>query len=118
MHKKADQEIIELLVSMGLSRKAATTLTFMSQNDETDARQIERHTDLRQPEVSTAIKELVSWGWIEKRDLKGKGRGRPIHYYKLNIPLDTAIKTIVDGKKSEIEQITRTMMSDMRVNFI
>jgi predicted transcriptional regulator len=109
MIKKADQEIIELLVSMGLSRKAATTLTFLSNQEETDARQIERQTDLRQPEVSTAIKELVGWGWIEKRDVKGKGRGRPIHFYKLTIPLDTAIKTIVDGKKSEIEQIETNM---------
>lgn len=109
MIKKADHEIIELLVSMGLSRKAATTLTFLSHNEETDARQIERSTDLRQPEVSTAIKELVGWGWIEKRDIKGKGRGRPIHFYKLNIPIDIAIKTIVDGKKSEIEQIETNM---------
>jgi predicted transcriptional regulator len=109
MIKKADNEIIELLVSMGLSRKAATTLTFLSHNEETDARQIERHTDLRQPEVSTAIKELYEWGWIEKRDIKGKGRGRPIHFYKLNIPLDMAIRTIVDGKKSEIEQIETNM---------
>ena len=109
MIKKADQEIIDLLVSMGLSRKAATTLTFLSHMEETDARQIEKHTDLRQPEVSTAIKELNGWGWIEKRDLKGKGRGRPIHFYKLNIPIDAAIRTIVDGKKSEIEQIETNM---------
>jgi predicted transcriptional regulator len=105
MIKRADHEIIDLLVSMGLSRKAATTLTFLSHKEETDARQIERNTELRQPEVSTAIKELYTLGWIEKRDMKGKGRGRPIHFYRLNVPLDIAIKTIVDGKKTEIEQI-------------
>lgn len=102
---KSDEEVVDLLIDMGLSRKTAKTLTYLSQVGETQSRIIEKYTELRQPEVSTAIKELKSRGWVKKRDIKKEGKGRPIHAYSLTIPLNNAIKSIVTSKKTEIERI-------------
>jgi predicted transcriptional regulator len=102
---KSDEEVVDLLIDMGLSRKTARTLTYLSQVGETQSRNIERFTELRQPEVSTAIKELRTRGWVKKRDIKKEGKGRPIHAYSLTVPLNVAIKSIVSSKKSEIERI-------------
>ena len=62
-------ELIRLLMEMGLSRKTATTLTYLAQVDETISKDIEEKTNLSQPEVSTANKELTTRGWIAARKL-------------------------------------------------
>ena len=64
--KVPDEEIVSLLVDMGVSRKTAKTLTYLSKVDESISKTIEEETKLRQPEVSTALKELRGRGWIEK----------------------------------------------------
>ena len=67
--RKNDNEIIDLLIDMGVSKKTAKTLTYLSHVDESISRTIEEKTNLRQPEVSTALKELRGRGWIEKQDI-------------------------------------------------
>ena len=107
--KLRDEEIVTLLVDMGVSRKTAKTLTYLSNVDESISKTIEEETKLRQPEVSTALKELRGRGWIEKEDIKKEGKGRPIHSYKMVVPFDRAIKTLVKEKKSEIAEMQNTL---------
>jgi predicted transcriptional regulator len=104
-----DDEIVNLLVDMGVSRKTAKTLTYLSTVDECISKTIEEETRLRQPEVSTALKELRGRGWIEKEDIKKEGKGRPIHSYRMVVPFDRAIKTLVKEKKSEITEMQNTI---------
>ena len=106
---KTDEEVIKLLVDLGLSKKTAKTLTFLSHVEESISRQIEEMTKLRQPEVSTALKELRGRGWIEKHPIRKEGKGRPIHSYKMVVPFDRAIKSIVKEKKSEITELQNTI---------
>ena len=99
-------ELIRLLMEMGLSRKTATTLTFLSHVDETISKEIEENTNLSQPEVSTAIKELTKRGWIAARKLEQKeSKGRPVSAYKMTISFSEAVNFVIDSKKTEIEQL-------------
>jgi predicted transcriptional regulator len=107
--KKDDDEIVGLLIDMGVSKKTARTLTYLSHVDESISRNIEANTNLRQPEVSTALKELRGRGWIEKQDIRKEGKGRPIHSYKMVVPFDRAVKTLVKEKKNEINEIQNTI---------
>ena len=107
--QKGDSEIVDLLVNIGVSKKTAKTLTYLSHVDESISRSIEEDTRLRQPEVSTALKELRGRGWIEKHDIRKEGKGRPIHSYRMVVPFDRAIKTLVKEKKEEISEVQNTI---------
>ncbi len=106
---KTDEEVIRLLVDMGVSKKTAKTLTYLSHVDESISRTIEEQTRLRQPEVSTALKELRGRGWIEKHPIRTEGKGRPIHSYRMVVPFDRAIRTLVKEKKGEIDEMQSTI---------
>jgi predicted transcriptional regulator len=106
---KTDEEVIQLLVDMGVSKKTAKTLTYLSHVEESISRTIEENTRLRQPEVSTALKELRGRGWIEKHPIRTEGKGRPIHSYRMVVPFDRAIRTLVKEKKSEIVDMQNTI---------
>ena len=106
---KTDEEVVRLLIDMGISKKTAKTLTYLSHVDECMSKTIEENTHLRQPEVSTALKELRGRGWIEKHPIRKEGKGRPIHSYRMVIPFDRAIKTLVKEKKSEITDMQNTI---------
>lgn len=106
---KSDDEIVDLLVDIGVSKKTAKTLTYLSHVDESISKSIEEMTHLRQPEVSTALKELRGRGWIEKEDIRKEGKGRPIHSYKMVVPFDRAVKILVKEKKSEIAEVQGTI---------
>ena len=101
-----EREIINLLMEMGLSRKTATTLTYLSQVDETISKEIEEKTSLSQPEVSTAIKDLAEKGWIATRKLEQKeSKGRPVCSYKMTIPFSDAVNIVIENKKNQMEQL-------------
>ena len=106
---KSDDEIVDLLVDIGVSKKTAKTLTYLANVDECISKSIEEMTHLRQPEVSTALKELRGRGWIEKEDIRKEGKGRPIHSYKMVVPFDRAVKILVKEKKSEITELQNTI---------
>ena len=106
---KTDEEVIKLLIDMGISKKTAKTLTYLSHVEESISRTIEEETRLRQPEVSTALKELRGRGWIEKHPIRKEGKGRPIHSYRMVVPFDRAIRTLVKEKKSEITEMQNTI---------
>lgn len=97
--------IVKLLVDMGLSKKAAKTLTYLSQMGESGSIQLEEVTTLKQPEVSMAIKELCDRDWIEKSKINKEGKGRPLDIYKASISLDKAVNVLIDQKKNEIKKI-------------
>ena len=101
-----EREIINLLMEMGLSRKTATTLTYLSQVDETISKEIEEKTNLSQPEVSTAIKDLAEKGWIATRKLEQKEcKRRPVCSYKMTIPFSDAVNIVIENKKNQMEQL-------------
>jgi predicted transcriptional regulator len=49
------------------------------------------------------MQELRRRGWVKKRDLKKKGKGRPVHIYKSTVELSEVVKTIEQEKLKELE---------------
>ena len=106
---KEDGKIIDIFIELGMPRNLSKTLLYVSQVDECRSAEIEQGADLRQPEVSIAMKELHKRGWIKKRNLKKEGKGRPVHIYKKTMNLSQIIKTFEKEKLKEIE----TMKNDI-----
>ncbi len=82
----------------------AKKLAFLRKKEGTTFAEIEVSTGLRQPEVLIAVQELRRRKWIIKRDLK-KGKGRPLHIYKLALPFENIVETLGKEEKKRIEFI-------------
>jgi len=104
---KQDEKAIHLFSELGIPRNLAKTLMYISQVEECRSAEIERGADLRQPEVSVAMQELQKKGWIRRRDIKKKGKGRPVHIYKLTASLNNIIKTFENEKIEEINTVKK-----------
>ncbi|MEA3457309.1 MAG: ArsR family transcriptional regulator [Candidatus Thermoplasmatota archaeon] len=104
-----DKKIVEIFSNLGMPKNLAKTLMYISQVDECRSADIENGANLRQPEVSVAMQHLAKKGWIEKRDKKKEGKGRPIYIYKLTSPLDNIIESVEREKLQEIESVKKNI---------
>lgn len=108
-----DIKIIKVFTDLGMPRNLAKTLLYISNTKECRSAEIERNADLRQPEVSVAMQELQRRGWVAKRDLKKKGKGRPVHIYKLKFPIDDIVTDFEKRKQEEINHI-KTELDELK----
>ena len=104
-----DEKIINLFTDLGMPKNLAKTLMFISQVDECRSAEIEQGADLRQPEVSVAMQQLQKKGWIKKRDLKKKGKGRPVHIYKLTSTIDEILENFEKEKMRQINTVRKDL---------
>ena len=111
-----DLDIIDALRSVNVPRNVATLITFLANMDEAStSREIEMATDLRQPEVSIAMRTLRNNNWLAEREIKAEGKGRPTKIYTLSVPFGEIIKHYEDMKNSET---ARTMQAIQRLKEI
>jgi predicted transcriptional regulator len=106
-----DEKIVKVFSDLGMPRNLAKTLMYISQTEECRSAEIEHGANLRQPEVSVAMQVLQQKGWITKRDLKKKGKGRPVHLYKLTSPINDIIKNFEKEKLKQIDNIKSDLES-------
>ena len=104
-----DEKIIKVFTDLGMPRNLAKTLMYISQVEECRSAEIEHGANLRQPEVSVAMQQLQKKGWIKKRDLKKKGKGRPVHLYKLTSSIDDIVANFEKEKNKEIDSIKKDL---------
>ena len=104
-----DEKVIKIFQELGMARNLAKTLMYISNVEECRSAEIERNASLRQPEVSVAMQELQRRGWIKKRDLKKKGKGRPVHIYKLTSPINKIVQNFEKEKNKEIDVIKKDL---------
>lgn len=64
-------------------------------------RDIERQADLRQPEVSLAIKHLSLMGMLDNETVQNLGKGRPHNSYTLKKPIKEYFSAIKKQKENE-----------------
>ena len=100
-----DDKAVQIFRELGMSKNLAKTLLYIYQVDECRSADVEQGADLRQPEVCVAIKELRRRGWVKKRDLKKKGKGRPVHIYKPTTHLSEILNAFGQEKLKEVESI-------------
>ncbi len=99
---KEDEKAIEKIIELGIPAKLARTLLYISHTEE------ERFKGVK-PEVSAAMQELRKREWVKKRDLKMKGKGRPVHVYKPSKDISEALKALEQEKFEKIENIKNDM---------
>ena len=104
-----DDKIIKVFTELGMPRNLAKTLMYVSQVDECRSAEIEHGANLRQPEVSIAMQQLQKKGWVSKRDLKKKGKGRPVHIYKLTSPIEKIVNNFEKEKIKKVESIKKDL---------
>ncbi len=103
--KPEDERLVDLLLKTGMRKNVAKTLVFLKNTPETTSVDIENSTSLRQPEVSIAMQELRNRGWVEKRDIKKKGKGRPVHAYQLAVGFPEIIDALEEDEKHRVQGI-------------
>ena len=104
-----DKKIVKVFSELGMPRNLAKTLMYISQVDECRSAEIEHGANLRQPEVSVAMQLLQDKGWVRRRDLKKKGKGRPVHIYSLTSSIDHIVKNFEKDKVKEIDSIKKDL---------
>ncbi len=102
-----DDKAVQLFTELGMPKNLAKTLLYISQFDECKCADVEQGADLRQPEVSIAMQELRRRGWVKRRDLKGKGKGRPVHIYNSTAHLSEILKAVEQEKLKEVESVKK-----------
>jgi predicted transcriptional regulator len=103
------ERVSELISKAGLNKNIAKIVVFLSEVKEAVSRDIELVADLRQPQVSLAMKELRELGWIMERELSRKGKGRPKRSYKLTLELKEIVSDLIKKKREELNKIEKNL---------
>ena len=96
-----EEEFVNLLIEIGTKKNVAKVLVFLANTPEATSRAIERGTDMRQPEVSIAMKYLIDQGWIKSRESSSESKGRPMKVYELAKSITEIMGCIEKEKKIE-----------------
>src|SRR5574341_513858 len=94
-----DEEIADALISLGMSRNEAMTLAYMQNTNSATSLELERAARLHQPEVSIAMKQLKERGWVNEREDKKPGKGRPYKVYSLKVGFRDIIAQLESQQK-------------------
>jgi len=107
-----DEEIADALIAIGMSRNIARTLSYLQNVDEATSVELERVVRLHQPEVSIAMKQLKERDWINEREKKKTGKGRPYKIYSLKVSFNDIISQLekqqmkaVDDAQTKIDKL-------------
>ncbi len=110
-----EEEFANLLIEIGTKRNVAKVLVFLAHTPEATSRAIERGTDLRQPEVSIAMRYLTDQDWISSRESRAESKGRPVKIYELARPIQEIMDSIEAEKKKEANKQTRPCAEITRI---
>ena len=106
---KKDLEFMLGLESLGVKRTVACVITFLKDQKERSAREIETATGLSQPEVSIAMQILREKGWITEHEIKSSGKGRPLKIYALRATIDEIINYYEAEKSREAARFSEAI---------
>jgi predicted transcriptional regulator len=102
---EAEEKFANLLIDIGMKKNIARLLVFFANTPEATSRQIERGIDIRQPDVSIAIRYLTEQNWIACKEIPSDRKGRPQKSYSLTIPLNARIAAIEKEKKDNTNNL-------------
>lgn len=112
-----DLEFIDILRNLNISRNVASTLAYLSSVDEATSKDLELGSQLRQPEVSIAMRELRKSGWLEEREVKKEGKGRPMKVYRLSIPMSEIVVHLENQTRLNAKRTMRNIEKLKSINF-
>lgn len=99
-----DEEIADILISLGMSRNVAMSLTYLQNMNSATSVDLERVARLRQPEVSIAMRQLKERDWIDEREEKTPGKGRPYKVYSLKVGFKDIVAQLEKQQKKAVDE--------------
>jgi predicted transcriptional regulator len=103
-------DTIEALAITGMPKGIARTLAYLSSKEDwATSKDIEKATNLRQPEVSIAVRDLEDRGWVERDSLKRESKGRPINIYRMSVKLNKVYTSIEEDQKTKIGAVENNL---------
>ena len=102
---ETDDKAVKIFSDLGIPKNLAKTLMYIYQVDECRSADVEKAANLPQPEVCVAMQEMRRRGWVEKRNLKKGGKGRPVHIYTPTKDLSEILDVFEQEKLKEVESI-------------
>ncbi|NLV27915.1 MAG: hypothetical protein GXY48_12250 [Methanomicrobiales archaeon] len=115
-----DIQIIDILSDVGLKSGESRILVVLFKGYDLTSRELERISDLRQPEVSIAINQLIKRKWVWVTSHITEKKGRPVKVYSLSKTIDDILDEIkgdIEGdyrKKMEIIERVRVMVKEAK----
>ena len=109
-----EEEVTNLLTNLGFKKRVAKVMIYLSSKPESTTHDIERGTDLRQPEVSLATGYLIDKKWLVCKEVREKKTGRPAKTFRLAKTLSEIFNSIEVQKKNETSAKMQ-MMKKLRV---
>jgi predicted transcriptional regulator len=104
-----DEEIADVLISLGLGRNVAMTLAYMQNTNSATSLELERSARLRQPEVSIAMRQLKEYDWINEKEEKKPGKGRPYKVYSLKIGFDNIVDKLEKQQRKAVDEVQKNI---------
>lgn len=98
------EEIADALISLGLGRLVARTLAYLNNGEEATSVALEMGAGMRQPEVSIAMRELKERDWINEREEKKPGKGRPNKIYSLKVGFNKIIVQLEEQQRKAVDE--------------
>lgn len=98
----SDRKIV-CLMQAGMKKPEAKAFCWLLENKQGTSVEIERGADIRQPEVSLAMKCMKERDWLICKHISQREKGRPKNHYSLKS--EKAISDIENKIKNEIKSI-------------
>lgn len=105
-----DEEIADILISLGMSRNVAMSLTYLQNMNSATSVDLERVARLRQPEVSIAMRQLKERDWIDEREEKTPGKGRPYKVYSLKVGFKDIVAQLEKQQKKAVDEAKASVL--------
>jgi predicted transcriptional regulator len=99
---ETEEECIDLLVQIGMRKNVAKILVFLAGTPRATTAEIERGTDMSQPEMSLAVKRLMEREWIRNHEIRSPNEGRPMKIYELAKSRKEILDSIHAAKKQQM----------------
>jgi predicted transcriptional regulator len=99
-----EEEIADALISLGISRNVAMTLAYMQNTNSATSIELEQSARLRQPEVSIIMRELKERDWVDEREEKKPGKGRPFKIYTLKVGFNEIVAQLEKEQKKAFDK--------------
>ncbi|MDO8728217.1 MAG: transcriptional regulator protein [Candidatus Methanoperedens sp.] len=100
-----DEEIADALIALGMNRNVAMALSYLQNTNAARSVDLERTARLRQPEVSIAMRQLKDRGWIDERDERKTGKGRPNKIYSLKVNFGEIINQLEKQQRKSVDEV-------------
>jgi predicted transcriptional regulator len=113
-----EELIADALIFLGLERPVARTLAYLNNRNEVTSFELKIATGLRQPEVSIAIRQLKERDWVNEREEKKTGKGRPNEIYSLKVGFNDIIARLENQQKKAVDESQKKIEGLWKMGYI